>query len=338
MARYRQCPSTRQVRDGLKSRSQPRWRLSSHPNRNLCDSYHILQPSDPAKLPVGAVRASNRAERQVRIFPAIRSVCHSCTQSEQKAYSINWSDFHLAIPIAVTLSIGFCLLQDLSIGNLIKTGSASYSAAFVVGITASLSPCMAVVAGLALSMSAIFAKEGKKLKPQLLFHAGRLVSFFVLGGTIGAIGSTFAFTGGTAIILCLAIAIATLIAAANLLGASHWSKRIQPSMPTFLAQYAHGASKLYQVIPCVIGMATFFLPCVVTQSMQLYALSTGNFLSGALTMGSFALGTLPMLALVGFSPVAFRSRINMGVLAKSAGLIVIFVVLYNVTAFWHGFA
>jgi sulfite exporter TauE/SafE len=197
---------------------------------------------------------------------------------------------------------------------------------------------MAVVAGLALSMSAVFAREGKKLKPQLLFHAGRLISFFVFGGVIGAIGSTFAFTGGTAIVLCVVIAIATLIVAANLLGASNWSKRIQPSMPTWLAQYAHGASKLYQTVtPCVIGMATFFLPCVITQSMQLYALSTGNFLSGALTMGSFALGTLPMLALVGFTPVAFRSGINTGVIAKSAGLIIILIVLYNVPAVWQRF-
>ncbi|MEI6118848.1 MAG: sulfite exporter TauE/SafE family protein [bacterium] len=49
----------------------------------------------------------------------------------------------------------------------------------------------------------------------------------------------------------------------------------------------------------VTGALTFFLPCGFTFAMQVYAISTGNFLQGALVMGIFALGTLPGLLSIG---------------------------------------
>ena len=54
-----------------------------------------------------------------------------------------------------------------------------YGLVFGLGLVASVSTCMAVVGGLVLSMSANFAKEGDKFRPQVLFHLGRLVSFFI---------------------------------------------------------------------------------------------------------------------------------------------------------------
>ena len=48
-----------------------------------------------------------------------------------------------------------------------------------------------------------------------------------------------------------------------------------------------------------MGGLTFFLPCGFTQSMQLLALGSGNFLTGGMIMLVFALGTLP--ALLGIS-------------------------------------
>lgn len=41
------------------------------------------------------------------------------------------------------------------------------------------------------------------------------------------------------------------------------------------------------------------MPCGSLQSMQLYALSTGSFLKGALSMLAFSLGTLPLMLSVG---------------------------------------
>ncbi len=241
-----------------------------------------------------------------------------------------WSDFKIAVPIALAFAVGFVLLQKAGLVNLVNAGTVSYGTAFVIGIIASLSTCMAVVGGLVLSMSATFAKEGDKVKPQLLFHAGRLISFFVLGGVIGALGSAFALNTSATFALSLLIAIVMLILGINLLDVFHWSKRLQPSMPKFLARHAYGASKLnHTLTPFLVGIATFFLPCGFTQSMQIYTLSTGSFLTGALTMGAFALGTLPVLGLVSFSSFSIQNSSYAGVFFKTAGLIVIVFAVYN---------
>src|SRR3990167_607918 len=103
---------------------------------------------------------------------------------------------------------------------------------------------MAVVGGLVLSISANFAKEGDRVRPQILFHVGRLISFFVLGGVIGALGSAFALSPAVSFVLSLLIAAVMLVLGINLLGIFHWSKRLQPAMPKFLARHAYGVSKL----------------------------------------------------------------------------------------------
>jgi sulfite exporter TauE/SafE len=41
------------------------------------------------------------------------------------------------------------------------------------------------------------------------------------------------------------------------------------------------------------GAATFFLPCGFTLAMQAYAITTGSFITGALVLAFFALGTTP---------------------------------------------
>ena len=108
----------------------------------------------------------------------------------------DWSDFKIAIPVAILFITLFILLQKIGLVNLINTSKITYGTSFVVGIIASLSTCMAVVGGLVLSMSATFAQEGDKVRPQILFHTGRLVSFFILGGIIGALGSVFTLNTG----------------------------------------------------------------------------------------------------------------------------------------------
>jgi sulfite exporter TauE/SafE len=111
----------------------------------------------------------------------------------------------------------------------------------------------------------------------------------------------------------------------------HWAKKLQPSMPKFIAKRAHNISKLnHTLTPLLVGIATFFLPCGFTQSMQLYALSTGNFLKGGFTMLAFALGTFPVLALISFSSFSIKNSSKSGIFFKSAGLIVIMFALFNI--------
>lgn len=243
-----------------------------------------------------------------------------------------WSDYALAIPIALAVVAGFILLQKLGIVNLINTGSVTYATAFMIGIVASLSTCMAVVGGLVLSLSATFAKTGDRVRPQVWFHASRLVSFFILGGIIGSLGAAFTLNTAVTSALSVAVGLVMLLLGLNLLDVFAWTKRLQPSMPKFVSRRAWGAAKAnHTFTPLLVGVATFFLPCGFTQSMQLYTLTTGSFIQGGLTMLTFALGTLPVLALISFSSLGIQKRAQSGVFFKTAGLIVIFFALLNLT-------
>lgn len=241
-----------------------------------------------------------------------------------------WSDFKIAAPIALGFLVLFLLLQKAGLVNLVGSGGVTYGTAFVIGIIASLSSCMAVVGGLLLSMSATFAKDGDKIRPQIMFHVGRLVSFFVLGGVIGALGSAFTLSISATFILGIIIAVVMLILGINLLDVFPWAKRMQIGMPRFISRHAQGVTKFnHTLTPLLVGVATFFLPCGFTQSMQLYTLSTGSFIGGGLTMLSFALGTLPVLALISFSSFSVINSAKKGVFFKTAGLIVIMFAIYN---------
>lgn len=250
---------------------------------------------------------------------------------EKETKKANWADFKIAGPVAIIFIILFILLQKAGLVNLVGGGAMSYGTVFVIGIIASLSTCMAVVGGLLLSMSATFAKEGDRIKPQMLFHIGRIVSFFILGGVIGALGSAFALGATSTFILGLIIGLVMLVLGLNLLDIFSWAKKLQPAMPKFIAKHAHGVSKFnHTLTPLLVGIATFFLPCGFTQSMQIYTLSTGSFLEGGLTMLAFALGTLPVLAIISFSSININKSKHAGVFFKSAGLIVILFAIFNI--------
>ncbi|MFA7201661.1 MAG: sulfite exporter TauE/SafE family protein [Candidatus Paceibacterota bacterium] len=257
-----------------------------------------------------------------------RGYTFSTETQEQKTA---WSDFKIAIPIALGFLLLFIILQKLGIVNLITTDSVGFGTAILIGVIASLSTCMAVVGGLVLSMSANFAKEGEKIRPQALFHIGRIVSFFVLGGVIGALGSAFQLNNTGTFVLSLLVGLVMFLLGLNLLDVFSWTKRIQPTLPKHISKRALEIKKINRTLtPLLLGIATFFFPCGFTQSMQLYALSMGNFWTGALIMGSFALGTLPILALLSFTSVRIRSKTISGIFFKTAGLVVIFFALFNI--------
>jgi sulfite exporter TauE/SafE len=312
-----------------------------------CNACTLLIESELANYPEVTHAKAFLSSKTVEIIgdfgtmPAAEIAEHLTTTIADNGYTLslekeqfntkNWSDFKIAIPVAIGFAILFVLLQKIGLLNMVGGGTVTLGTAFIIGIIASLSTCMAVVGGLVLSLSATFAKEGDRVKPQLLFHTGRLVSFFVLGGVIGALGSAFTLNTTGTFALSLIIGLVMLILGLNLLDVFHWTKKLQPTMPKFIASKAHGVSKLnHTLTPLLVGVATFFLPCGFTQSMQLYTLSTGNFMDGAFTMFAFALGTLPVLALLSFSSFSIQNSAKSGIFFKSAGLIVILFALFNI--------
>lgn len=249
---------------------------------------------------------------------------------EKEVKIVRWSEFAYALPISLLFVAVFLLLQKLGIVNLVNTADVTYGTAFIVGFIASVSTCMAVVGGIVLSLSASYAKEGDKVRPQAMFHVGRLVSFFFLGGLIGVLGSVFQLGATGMLVLGLVVALVLFVLGLNLLDIFPWVKKLQLTLPTGIGSGVHGLKNANHVLtPLVVGIVTFFLPCGFTQSMQIYTLTTGSFLKGGFTMLAFALGTLPVLALLSFSSLGIHKKAQSGIFFKTAGLVVIFFAVFN---------
>ena len=166
-----------------------------------------------------------------------------------------------------------------------------------------------------------------------LFHVGRLISFAVLGGVLGAIGRAIGINFTLTAILGILASIVMILLGLNLVGAFAKNKIALPSgLFNFFRRIEHKT-----FTPLALGFATFFLPCGFTQSMQVSALSSGSFMSGLLIMLAFALGTLPMLALLSFGSASFAHGKHAPLFFKSAGIVVIGLGLFALLAGLAGF-
>ncbi|MFI5260523.1 MAG: sulfite exporter TauE/SafE family protein [Candidatus Paceibacteria bacterium] len=249
---------------------------------------------------------------------------------EKQAHDAGWEDFAYALPIAGVLIIGFLLLQRVGLANLITSSNVSYGTAFSIGLIASVSSCLAIVGGLVLSLSASSAREGGTWRTPILFHAGRIGGFLLLGGLVGALGSSLHLGLTANIVLSALVALVMFILGVNLLDVFQVTKKLQLTMPArFSNPLMRKGARDHYLAPALIGIGTFFLPCGFTQSMQLYALSTGSFVAGAMTMFFFALGTFPVLALLSFSSLNIANKPWKGIFFKTAGLIVIALAVVN---------
>jgi sulfite exporter TauE/SafE len=258
---------------------------------------------------------------------------HGYTLSlEKAAHDAKWNDFAYAVPLAALIVAAFVLLQKAGLASLITSSNVTYGTAFLIGLIASVSSCLAIVGGLVLSLSASSAKEGGTWRTQALFHAGRLGGFFVLGGVVGLVGNSLHLGLTANIVLGAVVALVMLVLGINLLDVFHFTKRFSFTLPaSFSRRIVAGSRRDHYLAPLLVGIGTFFLPCGFTQSMQLYALSTGSFNQGAFTMLVFALGTFPVLALLSFGSVNIAHKPWKGVFFKTAGLIVIALAVLNLT-------
>ncbi len=235
---------------------------------------------------------------------------------EKKDNGVIWQ----ALPIGLALIVLFFVIQKSGVLNFGLGGTATPITSFMVGLVASVSSCLAVVGGLVLSLSATVSQDKvSDIKPMILFHTGRLLSFAVLGGVLGAIGGaigiSFAFTAVLGIIASLVMIVLGL----NLVGIFQKNVVTLPSgFFNFFRRVEHKT-----IAPLLVGGGTFFLPCGFTQAMQVAALSSGSFLSGLLIMIAFALGTLPVLALLSFGSASFAQSKHAPLFFKAAGIVVI---------------
>jgi len=243
----------------------------------------------------------------------------------------NFKQLFLAFIISLLFVSAFYILQKLGIVNVLNADTITLPFIFLIGIVASLSTCMAVVGGLVLSLSSSYAKsnEKNKTKPLIKFHLSRIISFFILGGLIGLLGTAFTLTTTATLLINIILFVVMLILGINLLDIFDFTKRLQIRMPKVLTKKTLFKEESNFITPIMLGITTFFLPCGFTQSMQFYALTTGSFITGALTMFVFSLGTLPVLSLISLASIKLSKGLQSKLFFKTAGFIILFFAIFN---------
>lgn len=200
----------------------------------------------------------------------------------------------------------------------------SYGILFLVGVLTSVH-CIAMCGGINLSQCvSLNSKNAEekgilKYKSGLLYNAGRVVSYTVIGGIVGAFGSVVSLSGTARGAVAVVAGIFMVIMGLNMLNIFPALRKIMPRMPKVFRRKLAVSGK--KKSPFYIGLLNGLMPCGPLQSMQLYALGTGSFISGALSMLLFSLGTVPLM--FGFSAVAgmLSSKYTKKMMKVSAALV-----------------
>lgn len=246
------------------------------------------------------------------------------------------------------LEIGASLLVIFAVYKLLQTfdlislapstsGALSMGGIFLIGLVAGTSSCLAVTGGLLLALAAKHNElhraetPAQKFKPLLHFNVGRLISYFVLGGLVGMLGQSITLTTRMTGYMNVLVAVVMLYLALSILGIiPKGSFPIKP--PKKVSRWIAGLSESnHPAAPLLLGALTFFLPCGFTQSLQLAALASGDFTTGAAIMFVFAVGTLP--ALLGISAVSSTAKGKfITMFLRFSGTLVLVLALYNVNS------
>lgn len=239
---------------------------------------------------------------------------------------------------AFLIIIIFILIAKLGLLSSIRiNASSSLGAFYVFGLLAGISSCAALIGGLVLSLSKQWlelydSSAGllNKMTPHILFNVGRVAAYALFGAILGALGEKISISPLITTIIMVAISIMMVILAMQMLGIKEFN-RFRIALPKAWANKIYSKEKTGgRYYPLLVGMLTILLPCGFTLIAEGAAILSGSLGRGLLIMLFFALGTMLPLMLIGLSSVKLSSnRHSSEIFLKTAGLLIIFFVIYN---------
>ena len=180
------------------------------------------------------------------------------------------------------------------------------SLVFIGGLLGS-SHCVGMCGGFAVSIGTGASRIRQNFARQLVYSMGRILTYAFLGALAGFAGASLKTHAGTFINVSAALSMIAggllLWQGVSLLGifspkkpqaAQHAPCLTGGLLSTFL-QSPH----LFDMF--IAGVITGFLPCGLVYAFLTYASVSGNFLTGAMMMAAFGLGTVPLMVVSGLS-------------------------------------
>ncbi|MBU0671122.1 sulfite exporter TauE/SafE family protein, partial [Patescibacteria group bacterium] len=237
--------------------------------------------------------------------------------------------------------IGYTIIKltgGLEILSRLNETDISYGLIFVIGLLASFH-CLGMCGGLVVTYTVNSKKE--KLKPHFYYNLGRFISYTTIGALLGGIGSFFAINPTFTGTIILVAGVFMILMGASLVTKNKYLEKIKLRTPKFIAKFIFNNKENKKPKgPFIIGLLTGFMPCGPLQAMQLYALTSGSFVKGGLSMAIYALGTIPLMFGFG-SFISFIKHDKIKKIMQISGIVVIvlglFMINRGLTNFGYGF-
>jgi sulfite exporter TauE/SafE/copper chaperone CopZ len=276
-----------------------------------------------------------------RVRQAVEEVGYEVGESEKRLWFTRDSNEYGYLAIGGILLLALYVLANrigllqLSMASLAGTDIVS---ATLIGLTAGISTCMALVGGLVLGVSARHAEKhpeataAQKFRPHAFFNIGRIGAFFLLGGLLGTLGGFLSPSAVALGILTMLVAVVMLLVGLQLTAIFPRLNAYKLTLPSGLGRLlgisTHHTKEYSHRSALMLGALTFFLPCGFTQLMQMNAIASGGFLPGGIMMAAFAVGTAPgLLGIGGLTSIVHG--LGAKIFFKTAGLLVIAFAIFN---------
>ena len=233
--------------------------------------------------------------------------------------------FYLAFGISIiVLIVAFFSFIEQNYGFKLPelNQNVTLAAIFFAGILTSFH-CIAMCGSFVVGYSAKNkGTEAGKFSNHAQYGFGKLVSYTVIGGFFGLVGSIITFTPFLRGMAALIAGIFLVIFGLNTLNVFPILRKIRIKQPDFISRFNAKNSKRG---PLFVGLANgLMIACGPLQAMYVLAAATGSVFTGATYLLVFGLGTLPLMlgfgALVSVIGNALTSKF-----LKYSGVVVIFL-------------
>lgn len=199
--------------------------------------------------------------------------------------------------------------------------------AFATGLLGGFGHCLAMCGPLVGSFGLAAAPRGARaaLHGQLVYHAGRITTYALVGAVMGLTGSFVNVAGRLAGLTAAASVLAgalMILMGLGAAGVAGFVKRLEARAAGRVSRLARGllaggaAGRLYPV-----GLVLGLLPCGLSWTIFLGAAGTGHPASGLVLALVFGLGTVPALLLAGTAGALLGVRAR-GALYRAGGVLV----------------
>ncbi len=207
-----------------------------------------------------------------------------------------------------------------------------FIAAFMIGLLGS-GHCIGMCGGMgaAITLSIDKTDHQRRYLYLLLYNFGRIVSYCLLGGVIGALVTgvtSFGSSNSMLIALRLCASMMMILLACYIggwwFGLTFLEKQGQ-KIWRYIAPIAGRLLPLKSPIYALpLGFLWGWLPCGLVYSALTWAAVSGSALNGSSIMLAFGLGTLPALLLVGFMADTVKSILKNRYIKHASALLLLF--------------